>query len=302
MELVNKASTADTTGEGASITTADINQDGWLDVVLGLGASRLRKPDTVHIFFGGQDGYDPKRKQIYYGGYSAGYNGIADYNNDGNLDIMTSAYSSATTRVLPAQLFFGDGKTIDFEKPLNLFSEGSTAVMQMDFNRDGWLDAFVLCHRNDVTHQVPSRLYWNSPQGFSEDKVTLLPGLGPHGTTAREFGNAYTRAPWEEYVSPAYDTAGRKATSLSWLADTPADTALRFQLRAANTAEELENAPWIGPEGAGSFYDKPGTQVSGLPKGAGSLQYKARFVYPTGCRSPRLRQVRVDFAPGALSR
>ena len=153
-----------------------------------------------------------------------------------------------------------------------------------------------MCHSNDIGHQVNSRLYWNGPKGFSEDRVTLLPGLGPHGTTSREFGNAYTRQPWEEYVSPAYDTQGRKATSISWRAETPPDTALKFQLRAANTAEELKNARWGGPDGASSFYDKPGTQVKGLPEGAKFIQYKARFVYLTGCRSPRLRQVRVDFA------
>ena len=133
----------DAMGEGATISVADINKDGWLDIVLGMGSSRMQKPDTIHIFFGGPHGYDPQRKQSYYGGYSTGYLGIADYNNDGNLDIMTSAYQSPKSRVLPAQLFFGNGKTIDFEHPLNLYSEGSTAIMQMDFNRDGWVDAFV---------------------------------------------------------------------------------------------------------------------------------------------------------------
>ena len=218
-------------GEGTSITTADINKDGWPDIILGMNSSRLRKKDTLHIFYGGPHGYDPKRQQSYYGGYSSIYVGVADYNNDGNLDIMTSAYQSPTSRILPARLFFGNGKTIDFKKPVNLYAEGACAIMQMDFNRDGWIDAFVVCHRNDLGHQVNSRLYWNGPKGFSEDRVTLLPGLGPHGTCAREFGNAYTREPWENYVSPAYDTQGKQATTISWVAEVPTDTALKFQLR-----------------------------------------------------------------------
>ncbi len=287
----------DAMGQGALITTADINKDGWLDIVLGMLSARLRLPDTVHIFYGGADGYDPKRKQSYYGNYGSAGVGIADYDNDGDLDIMTSAYLSATSRVLPAQLFLGNGKTIDFENPQDLFAEGSTAVLQMDYNRDGWVDALVVCHRNDAGHVVNSRLYWNGPKGFSEDRVTLLPGLGPHGSTSRGFGNAYNREPWEEYVSPPYATHGRQATSISWRAEIPVDAALKFQLRCANTVKELRNVKWIGPHGANSFYDKPGAQVKGLPQGAAFIQYKARFVYPTGCRSPKLRQVRVDFTP-----
>lgn len=280
-------------GEGASITTADINKDGWPDIVLGMNSARLRKDDTIHIYYGGPTGYDPKNQQVYLGAYSTAYPALADFNNDGNLDMAVSAYLSAKSRVLPAQVFYGNGKTIDFSRPVNLYSEGSTGVIQMDFNRDGWIDAFVLCHRNDIGHQVNSRLYWNSAKGFDEKKVTLLPGLGPHGTYAREFGNAYTRDPWEDYISPAYDTQGQRPTALSWIAEVPPDTALKFQLRSSDTEAELQRAKWQGPTSEDLFYEKPGTAVYGLS--GKFIQYRARFVYPTGCGTPRLRQVRVEF-------
>lgn len=282
-------------GEGGVPNFADINKDGWLDLVMGMNSSRVQQPDTVHIYFGGPDGYRAERKQSLIGGYSSGYTGIADFDRDGNLDLMVSAYQSPTSRVLPAQLFRGNGREIDFTRPQNLFSEGSTALVQIDLNKDGWVDAFVVCHRDNTGHQVNSRIYWNGPQGFTEQNVTLLPGLGPHGATAADFGHAYHRKPWEEYVSPIHDMGGAKPANISWLAEVPQDASLQFQVRSGPTRDAVERAAWTGPTGPGSFYERSGEAIGGVPAGTKFIQYKARFTYRYGCLSPKLRRVRIDF-------
>ena len=106
---------------------------------------------------------------------------------------MVSAYATPTTRVPPAQLFWGNGKTLDLDNPVNFEAYGSGDVTQIDLNRDGWIDIVLACHRDDIGHQVDSLIYWNGSEGFFAKEPTRLPGLGPHGMYSFDHGNAYTR-------------------------------------------------------------------------------------------------------------
>ena len=138
-------------------------------------------------------------------------------------------------------------------------------------------------------------LFWNGPEGLSFDRISRLPGLGPHLTSPRDFGNAYTREPLERYTSPACDMEGRKPIRLSWKAEVPEKTQIKFQLRWAESAEGLDRADWAGPAGEGSFYEDSGAPIEGVELEARWLQYRAALVHFNGCRSPRLEEVRVDF-------
>jgi hypothetical protein len=140
-------------------------------------------------------------------------------------------------------------------------------------------------------------IYWNGPQGFSVNRLTRLPGLGPHGMTARDRGNAYTRQPEESYFSEPFELHGQIVDRLHWVAEVPSDTELQFQLRGAATVEQLGRADWLGPEGPSSYYTCSGESVHRLPRAARWLQYRAKFVSAYGCRSPRLREVRMELKP-----
>lgn len=279
-----------------SLNTADLNGNGWLDIIVGMPGHYVRKPDTLCIFYGGPDGFDPDNFQHLIGGYTPGATAVADFNNNGNLDLLVPAYSSATTRVLPAQLFWGNGQKIDFDNPFNLTGESPFAVLPIDLNRNGWVDVVLACHRDDLGHQVDSLIYWNGPEGFSPDRVTRLPGLGPHWLTTRDPGNAYTREPRESYISPGFAMQGQTPVRIHWTAETPENTELKFQLRWAGSEEELEQAQWHGPSGEGTYYDNSGEEVQGVPSPAHWLQYRAVFVSLYGCSSPRLREVRIDLS------
>ena len=280
-----------------SVITADINADGWADLIVATMGHYARLPDTLYIFYGSEAGYSPDRSQQYLGGYSPLMPSVADFNRDGNLDVLVTAYSSPTARVLPAQLFWGDGESVDFDHPVDLPANGSSDALQVDLNRDGWIDLFLVCHRNDIGHQVDSLIYWNSPEGFAPDRVTGLPGLGPHGCLHRDHGNAYTRKPQESYVSPAFDMNGLTAEAIHWEAEVPPPSRLRFQLRWAASKELLATAEWMGPGGDDSHFERSASRVRIPTANARWLQYRAIFISPYGCRSPRLRQVRVDLKP-----
>ena len=293
---------------GGTVNCADLNKDGWLDLIITTSGHYVRSKDTLYIYYGSEKGYHPENSQRYLGGYSPITTAVADYNGDGNLDVLVTAYASPTARVLPAQLFWGNGKTIDLEHPFDLPAIGSADALQVDLNRDGWIDLFLVCHRNDIHHKVNSLIYWNGPEGFSTDKVTEywdnpkgfsttkvtgLPGLGPHGMYRRDHGNIYTREPQESYISPPFDMKNRSAARIHWKAEVPSPTELKFQLRWAATMDQLIQAVWMGPGGKDTYYDQSGEQVYISTSDARWLQYRATFVSPYGCRSPKLREVRV---------
>ena len=282
---------------GGALNLADLNKDGWLDLIVSTMGHYTGRRDTLHIFYGSPEGFRAENSQAYLGGYSPVYTAVADFNRDGNLDLITTAYSSPTERVIPAQLFWGNGKTLDFEHPVNLPAESSSAVIQDDLKRDGWIDIVLACHRNDLGHQVNSLIYWNGPEGFSPARVTRLPGLGPHGMTSRDRGNAYTRKPEESYVSPAYDMQDQTATRISWEAEATPPLQLKFQLRWAPAKEGLDRSGWMGPDGEGTYFERSGEEIRDLPPTARWLQYRATFISPYGCGSPRLREVNVELKP-----
>jgi hypothetical protein len=277
-----------------SINVADLNNNGWLDLIVCVQSHYARRDDSFHIFHGGPEGYSPARCTHYAGGFSPGSIAVADYNNDGHLDLAVASYSSGVTRELPLHIFWGDGETIDLDHPLELPAESSFAFLPVDLSGNGYQDLVVGCHRNDLGHQVDSLIYWNGPEGFAPQRRTALPGMGPHWMTTHDPGNAYTREPCENYFSPPFHLGGYKPARLHWDARVPETTAIKFQLRWAPSEQELDDAPWQGPGGEETHFETSGQQVAAFAPTAQWLQYRAIFYSLNGCRSPQLREVRVE--------
>ena len=280
---------------GTVSAAADLNGNGWLDLVVASKGHYLRKQDTFTIFYGGPGGYGWDHAQDYKGGFSPGRISVADLNNNGRLDLIVPAYSTDVTRVVPVQIFWNDGESFDLEHPHELHADAGFDALPVDLSRNGYIDLMLSCHRTDIGHVVDSLIFWNGPEGLSNDRTTRLPGMGPHYLNARLPGNAYTREPIERYTSPARDTGGRRPCRISWEAEVPETTAIRFQLRCADSEEALERAPWLGPEGEGTMFETPGEPVPRLWPSTRFVQYRATFTSRYGCRSPQLSQVRIDY-------
>ncbi len=278
----------------SSITVADLNGNGWLDLIVGVMCHYERGRDTIRIYFGGPEGYSLENSYLHNGVFSPGVLSVADLNNDGKLDLVAPAYSTDVSRELPLRIFWGEGRSFDFEHPLVIEANSPCSSLLVDLTRNGWLDLVLACHRNDLGHQVDSLIFWNGPEGISRGRATPIPGMGPHYMAIRDFGNSYTREPLERYTSPPCGLDGRSPERISWKARVPETTGLKFQLRWAESEAALEDAPWSGPDGEGTCYEKPGAEVRGVPRAALWLQYRATFVSPYGVASPQLEEVRID--------
>ena len=277
-----------------SVNSADLNGDGWLDLIVGVFGHTRRVQSGFFLLYGGPSGFSQERMIFHPTDASPVRVSVADINRDGHLDLLVPAYSTQFRRDLPAFIFWGREDGFDFARPFVIPCDSSCAFQAMDITGNGHPDVLAVCHRNDINHMVDSLLFWNGPDGLSLERVTRLPGLGPHLASSRDFGNAFTREPVESFISSPHPLGGQIPAKMGWDADVPANTELKFQLRWALTESGLESALWRGPDGAGSFYERPDQEIRGVDDGAAWLQYQAVFVSRNGCRSARLREVRIQ--------
>ena len=55
---------------------------------------------------------------------------------------------------MPIQVFWDLGDRFDLKNPLELHADAGFEALPIDFNRNGWIDLFVACHRDDIGHVV----------------------------------------------------------------------------------------------------------------------------------------------------
>ena len=282
-------------GNVAAINCADLTGDGYLDLILVVMGHYTRMDSGFHILYGGPDGYARERTEYHRTDASSILLTVADVNRNGHLDLLVPAYSTEFSRVLPAHIYWGTPEGVDFAHPTAIPCNACCAFQVVDMTGNGYRDVLAVCHRTDLGHRVDSLLFRNGPDGLDLENPVRLPGMGPHLSTPRDFGNAFTREPCERYRSPAYDLAGRRPVRVDWTATTPPRTEVGLQLRWAESPQELDRAPWQGASGEGSTYRAPG-EVVGCAGRPGWLQYQATLTSLDGCATPSLHEVRVELA------
>jgi len=116
------------------VATGDFNQDGKLDIATGCFEALC---GGVAVMLGNGDG--TFRNPVYY---TAGQDPqlviVADFNNDGNLDILATDYVGGTVSVL---LGNGDGTFAAAEDSFT--PPGPTYAVAGDFNNDGKMDVAI---------------------------------------------------------------------------------------------------------------------------------------------------------------
>ena len=109
-----------------------------------------------------------------------------------------------------------------------------------------------------------------------------------------ERGNIYTREPVEHYISPAYQLENKRPHSIHWVSEEASLLKLKFQLRSAPSEENLTDAGWMGADGEKSYFESSGEEIKDIPETSHWLQYKATFISPYACGSPKLKEVRIE--------
>ena len=269
-----------------SLETADLNQDGFQDLLVG---SYYDKPSGHHdtgslIFWGSQAGFRPWNSQWLPGFTPIGL-AVADWDGDGYLDVFSPHYHAELTREsLPCYLYWGGPEGLGTRNRTILICDSAHDAQAGDFDRDGRLDLAVSCHTKDGDHHTLSRVYFNDGNRFADPRVQFLPTIGTHWMGDQDMGHIAHRR-WEQtYESSLFHWEGAAGgAALEVQADAPEGTGLSFELRSAETQEALSELAW-----------KPFKQKASVEETHRCLQYRATFRSDNGDRYPVLKRVTIS--------
>ncbi len=273
--------------KGACARAADLTKNGYPDLIIGThtetphnGELTPHEPhhSYVHVYWNGPQGLSESRKTVLRAD-AADSIAIADFNNDGWLDMFVGSYHGGKDRDIVSFLYWNREGRFGFYDRDHLFTHSASGCVAADFNDDGWIDLAVANHKTWGDHTSDSEVWWNGPEGFNPRKTTKLPTEGPHGMTALEPGNILDRGPDEFYYSAPYTAkAAGKVESVRIEADCPPRTSTALMVRIVNDDTPMDQAQWFKPEG---FAFNKGDV----------LQYRLTLRAENSLRSPRVTAV-----------
>ncbi|UII27638.1 FG-GAP-like repeat-containing protein [Fulvivirga maritima] len=178
-------------GDGAS-AWADINGDGWSDLVLfGIQADNTKITD---VFFNDTDGTFSSMGSGFPG-LSNGDIAIADFNNDGRPDIVITGVDDSNN---PLSLIYYYGQSGFYLLSHTLTGLGFGNIQVIDFNNDGLKD--VLISGVDEEGERHTLLYQNTGDNFEESN-DLFEGMSQGDIEVADFN----KDGWEDILMNGLD-------------------------------------------------------------------------------------------------
>ncbi len=266
---------------------ADLEADGYLDVIVTQFETDAGLALPSLVFHGTETGPSPSSPTEIDVSYP-GRPRIADFDGDGRLDVLVPSSFSAGRRVTDSPVFFGDATGLRALEHLPGLGPYDADVR--DFDGDGNPDVLLANRLDDVgSYGQPMYLYPGSPGTGFEEVEAELPGQSPVALLSRDWGDTYRRGGRELFVSrPMEMPDGASLERVAWEAKTPGGSAVRLQLRTAESLSDLETTSFSGPTGPEDWYD--GTPSATPPARGRYVQYRAELRF-TAAGGPRLERV-----------
>ena len=283
---------------GLTCAAADFTGNGYLDLVIGGhtetpsgGYLKPKQPhhSYVYIYWGGPEGFSEQRKCVLRADAANSF-AIADFNNDGWLDLFVGNYHSGKDRDINSFLYWNRKGKFDELDREQLFTHSASGCIAADFNEDGYIDLAVANHKVDGDHKGWSAVWWNGPEGFNSSRCTKLPTNGPHGMTTINPGNIKNRGPEEYYVSAPFKAMQSAIpTSVQMEMELPDKCWVNIRFRSAECTDNLKDAQW-------SSWYKLKTDKNTLPELNTGLywQYELALGAINALRTPRISKINIS--------
>ena len=278
------------TSTARGVTVADLNKDNALDIIFtNHWNGNFKYQMMSSIFWGATTGFTSTNRSDFS---TLGANDVSvgDLNADGNLDLAISNVQDAPgSYSINSYIYWGTGTTSVPPTRTELPTHGADSNLIADFNGDSVLD--ILFANWDAHQKVQaSYLYFGGPSGSNLVSKSTLPGKFS-ATLSTEPGSIYTRKPVQTLISQVHTSQipSPNYLFLSWVAEIPAKTSLKFRVRSATTLSALPSASWYGPTSTTDYYQattsaSPNPSSSGgsinlnqIHKGQPFIQYQVIF-------------------------
>jgi hypothetical protein len=181
-DVTQKAGIVDKEGKGLGVVAGDFDRDGWIDIYVA--------NDTTPNYLWHNNGNGTFTNAALEKGIAYGEGGVtqagmgvdvADYNNDGWLDVVTTYFSGETNglyRNQQGRFFTEESNRAGVMQPSLPYVGFGTGFA--DFDLDGWKDLFVANGhvtddvqyyfiKNTVTFAQPNLLFHNKDNGRFEE-------------------------------------------------------------------------------------------------------------------------------------
>ncbi len=156
------------------LSSADLNNDGFLDLVLPAGESRN---GITQILWGHADGFEATRPTLLKTD-GVGAPAVADLNCDGWLEMILPGFQDLATQDPHCEtlLYWGSPKGYDDDRRTELEAYTSGEIVVADLNGDGHLDLVSSNYKSNETRSLPIFIFWgNAAHEYSNDRRSELP-------------------------------------------------------------------------------------------------------------------------------
>ncbi len=158
---------------GFASDVADLNNDGYLDIVFANYHNGSTRNTTSYIYWGAaSNAYATKTELQTMGAVDVK---IADLNQDGRLDLVFANYHNDSAYAINSYIYWGDQSNL-YSSRTELATLGAYSADVADLNGDGYLDVAFANHYNG-SYAVNSYIYWGAASNAYATR-SELPTLG----------------------------------------------------------------------------------------------------------------------------
>jgi len=261
------------------ITVADLDQNGWLDIVY-TGHNNVTE---AWVYWGSDSGFAFDRRTVLNTDRCFGGSAAYDFNSDGLLDLLFFRGSYYPPSQFKPVIYYNTGSYPYFDNAhsslIGPFTMNSTGGRVADFDGDGSVDIYF-----DDFDSDSAKVLW----GPVWNKVTELPCNSGHHGVARPIGNIYDRCYREDYVSSVFDGgAPTNWHAVTWDDSAPGGSSIDVAIRTGTTA--APDPTWSGWRAMANGDTVPDSLNSRY------VQYRATLEYQNPASLPMLFEVRIDY-------